>query len=125
MCKLRAMRVKRCVLFIAVAALFLNVLGCYGTWIVSSQARECCGAGHCSPSKGDPCCQASAAGFAQALLTPEKTSVQQPVTTIAPLLACNSIGVRIDYDSFGWSSADAVHHPPPPGIIDHSLPLLI
>jgi len=70
---------RRIVLLIALVGLVLNALGCYGSWIISPQARKCCGNGHCSPANHDPCCKLSVTSSVQVLQIQEKICVYPPI----------------------------------------------
>jgi hypothetical protein len=114
---------RRSVLFVALACLLLNALDCYGAWLTSAQARKCCASGHCSPSNLDSCCKNAPAGTSQALELHPKTSVPEPIPTVAALIATPVdlfVGTRFERITPGSDD-----HPPPREFLNNSLRLRI
>lgn len=122
-CNSQAMRRGRIALLFALTALFLNSLDCYGAWMTSSQARDCCRKGHCSPAKGDPCCKNSPAQSGNAL----QARAQAPV---APQMASSLALPEAGLATVALLRASRVEAPvsglpPPLGPVASPIPLLI
>jgi hypothetical protein len=108
-------------LFIALAGVLLNALDCYGAWITSKQARDCCRSGHCSPANHDPCCKISPSPASQVTVHQQKTQFAPPAIAAAavaapaaPLAAVVWRRIAVDVDAS-----------PPHGLRANNLPLLI
>jgi hypothetical protein len=116
------MRSGRAALLFALAALFVNSLDCYGAWITSSQARDCCRKGHCSPASGDPCCKGSLTQSGHAL-QPQKRIPVQPQISAALLIPENGQAtVALQTNRLDASANDL---PPPLRLVGNLVPLLI
>jgi hypothetical protein len=116
------MRSGRAALLFALAALFVNSLDCYGAWITSSQARDCCRKGHCSPASGDPCCKGPLTQSGHAL-QPQKRIPVQPQISVALLIPENGQAtVALQTNRLDASANDL---PPPLRLVGNLVPLLI
>jgi hypothetical protein len=115
------MEMRRFVWLIAVAGLLLNSLDCYGAWIVSKQARECCNSGHCSAANLSPCCQAAPSGAHLALVGQPKADGHAPM----PAIVAQSAVQLVIAPSAQHQFAIRLDIPPPLEFRSSSLPLLI
>src|SRR5215472_7811724 len=116
------MRTSRLAALLAFAALVVNSLDCYGAWLTSKQARECCSSGHCSSAKPDPCCQTAPSGGHQNFISQQKVD-NHPLFVTLEFVSPSAIPLL---------SAVSVHQfvigsdiPPPLEFSALSLPLLI
>jgi hypothetical protein len=116
------MRSGRAALLFALAALFVNSLDCYGAWITSSQARECCRKGHCSPANGDPCCKGSLTQSGHALQPQKRIPVQPQISVALLILQSGQAMVALQTIRLDASSNDL---PPPLRPVGNPVPLLI
>jgi hypothetical protein len=56
---INSIEMRRLALLIGILGLLANSFECYGAWMISKQARDCCKSGDCSPANHDPCCKAA------------------------------------------------------------------
>src|SRR5262245_10021126 len=77
------MRTSRLAALLAFAALVVNSLDCYGAWITSKQARECCSSGHCSSAKPDPCCHTAPSASHPNFISQQKVDNHPLFVTLA------------------------------------------
>ena len=122
-CNSQAMRRGRLALLFSVAALFLNSLDCYGAWMMSSQARDCCRKGHCAPSKGDSCCNNSLAQSGLALQARDQAPPAPQVATSLPGVASTLATAALP--TANRIEAPVSGLPPPLDPIASPIPLLI
>ena len=119
-CHSGGMEMRRFVWLMAVAGLLLNSLDCYGAWIVSRQARECCNSGRCSPANLTACCKAAPSGAHLALTGQPKVDSQAPVPAVVAQFA-----VPVPITTAARQVTIGMDLPPPLEFRSSSLPLLI
>lgn len=113
---------RRLALLIGILGLLANSFDCYGAWIISKQARDCCKSGHCSRTNHDPCCSAAPSGSNQLFVSQHKVNLSPAIVAVAVM----AITVR------PTANALILHQPlvgsdipPPLAFRSDSLPLLI
>jgi hypothetical protein len=115
------MELRRLVLLIAIAGLLVNSLDCYGAWITSNQARDCCNSGYCSPANPDPCCKTAPSGQ-QALVGQQKVHIDPLIVSLAVI---SQAAVALPSAMADAPFVVGSDLPPPPKVRSQNLPLLI
>lgn len=115
-------QMRRLALLMGILGLLANSFECYGAWMMSKQARDCCNSGHCSPANHDPCCKNAPSGSIQAFVSQHKSEVSPTVVAVAvlPVTDSSSASTFVPHQSLGGSDIS-----PPLGFRTNSLPLLI
>ena len=72
---------------IAILGLIASSFDCYGVWVMSKQARDCCNSGHCSPANHDPCCKTAPSGTNQYLVKQQNVHLSARHSTSADVVA--------------------------------------
>ena len=121
-CHAKAMEIRRLALLIGILGLFANSLDCYGAWIMSKQARDCCNSGHCSPANHDPCCKTAPSGGNQLFVAHEKAPVNPPIMALG-VVVISAVPLPISMPAHRFGIGSDI--PPPLAFRSTSLPLLI